>query len=132
MRILATLSILALLFLAACSAEKSSSDSAATTDDHAGADHSHDTETASHDHATASDDAMVLVGTVGCGHCTYQVGDGCSAAIKTAEGDIYILDVEEDAEVFNDRYSGAEISVEGTVDSSGDTPIVAVASVTKN
>ena len=33
-----------------------------------------------------------VAGTVGCGHCTYSIGEECSAAVRTADGAIYILE----------------------------------------
>jgi len=55
-----------------------------------------------------------LAGTLGCGHCTHGVGDGCSAAIQTADGAIYILEeVGEGDEPFDQRLDGKTITVRG-------------------
>ena len=55
-----------------------------------------------------------IVGTVGCGHCTHSIGEGCSAAVQTADGAIYILeDVGEGDEPFEQRFDGKSITVRG-------------------
>ncbi len=55
-----------------------------------------------------------IVGTVGCGHCTHSIGEGCSAAVQTADGAIYILeDVDEGDEPFEQRFDGKSITVRG-------------------
>jgi hypothetical protein len=56
---------------------------------------------------------VTLAGTLGCGHCNYHVGSSCSAAVKTADGKIYILDVDEDSELFTQRQSGKAVTVVG-------------------
>ena len=127
MKFLATLSILGLLFLVACSGgEESSSQQAAESQ----------TESASHDEVavdaaeTAGVDQdgseVTLAGKLGCGHCTYHVGTSCSAAIQTAEGTVYILDVDEESETFQDRYSGRDLEVTGILSNKGDTHHVKV------
>lgn len=62
-----------------------------------------------------------LAGKLGCGHCTHGIGDGCSAAVQTADGAIYILeDMAAGAEPFDQRFDGKEIVVRGTsVDKDG-------------
>lgn len=55
-----------------------------------------------------------IVGTIGCGHCTYSIGESCSAAMQTADGAIYILeDLGEDDEPFEQRLDGKSITVRG-------------------
>ena len=55
-----------------------------------------------------------IAGTVGCGHCTHQIGEGCSAAVQTADGAIYILEgVGEGDEPFEQRFDGKMITVRG-------------------
>ena len=55
-----------------------------------------------------------IAGTVGCGHCTYSVGESCSAAVRSADGAVYILeDVVKGDELFDERYEGKSITVRG-------------------
>lgn len=62
---------------------------------------------------------VTVSGTLGCGHCTYHVGTSCSAALQTADGGIYVLDVAEDSEWFQDRYDGLNLKVTGKVHHEG-------------
>jgi ABC-type Zn uptake system ZnuABC Zn-binding protein ZnuA len=65
--------------------------------------------------ATAA--TVELSGTLGCGHCTHQIGDSCSAAVQTADGTVYILEgMEAGSEPFDQRQSGSSITVAGTVE----------------
>lgn len=57
--------------------------------------------------------STTLSGELGCGHCAYNVGESCSAALKTASGEIYILDNAD--EPFQKRFDGGTIEVVGTV-----------------
>lgn len=63
---------------------------------------------------------VTITGKLGCGHCNYHVGTSCSAAVQTAEGGIYVLDVAEDSEWFENRYDGLDLKVTGTVHHDGD------------
>ena len=63
---------------------------------------------------------VTLKGQLGCGHCNFQTGETCSAALQVAEGPVVILDVAEDHELFTDRFSGKQIEVVGTVASVDD------------
>jgi hypothetical protein len=57
-----------------------------------------------------------LTGTSGCGHCDFKLGDSCSAAMKTADGKIYVLDgVDPESELFKERMKGHEITVKGEI-----------------
>jgi hypothetical protein len=77
----------------------------------------------------AEGELVTLTGTLGCGHCTYHVGNSCAAAVKTSEGVVYILDkVGEDSELFQKRYDGTEITVVGVPSEQGGANHVAVAS----
>lgn len=65
---------------------------------------------------SAHEGEVLVTGTLGCGHCTYNQGETCSAAMQTADGTVYILDgVTTDEEAFNQRFSGKEIVAVGTV-----------------
>jgi hypothetical protein len=56
-----------------------------------------------------------LAGTLGCGHCNHQIGDGCSAALQTADGAIYILEGLGAGDApFDQRTAGKQITVRGT------------------
>ncbi len=63
---------------------------------------------------------VTISGKLGCGHCNYHVGTSCSAAVQTADGGIYVLDVAEDSEWFQNRYDGLDLKVTGTVHHDGD------------
>jgi hypothetical protein len=63
---------------------------------------------------------VTVTGKLGCGHCNYHVGTSCSAAVQTADGGIYVLDVAEDSEWFQNRYDGLDLKVTGTVHHDGD------------
>ena len=80
--------------------------------------------------AYAVGDEVTLAGTIGCGHCNFSAGEGCSAAVQTADGGIYILDVEESSEAFQARMSGKPVEVVGTISAIGeDASTVTVASI---
>jgi hypothetical protein len=58
---------------------------------------------------------VAISGKLGCGHCTHGIGDGCSAAVQTADGAIYILEGMAEGEApFDQRFDGKQISVSGT------------------
>lgn len=63
--------------------------------------------------AEATTASTTISGELGCGHCNYEVGESCSAAIKTASGEIYIL--EDAQELFDKRFDGGTVEVAGTV-----------------
>ena len=73
-------------------------------------------EVAHHGPEGVSEGEMITVaGTLGCAHCTHQIGTTCAAAIQTAEGVVYILDgVAADSELFEKRYDGTVVTVVGT------------------
>ena len=58
-----------------------------------------------------------LAGVLGCGHCNYHVTSDCAATIKTASGDVYVLDgVQEGSDLWEKRLAGTQqITVTGTV-----------------
>ena len=57
---------------------------------------------------------VMLVGTTGCGHCDFKMGNSCSAAVKTANGSIFIIDgVESSDPLFQNRQEGMKVKVEG-------------------
>lgn len=62
-----------------------------------------------------------LAGTLGCGHCTFKTTSDCAAAVKTAEGEVYILDgVAEGSELWTARETGGEIALVGSVSEAED------------
>ena len=82
-------------------------------------------ETATADHATEAPAEVAaapvmtgeveLTGTLGCGHCAHGIGEGCSAAVQTADGAIYILEeMGAGDEPFEQRFDGKQITVRGT------------------
>lgn len=87
-----------------------------------------------HDHADAQvahtvGDAVKLSGTLGCGHCNFSTGDGCSAALQTTDGVVYILDVDQGHEAFQNRMDGGSAQVAGAVKST-EPLMVTVESIT--
>ncbi|MEZ4647750.1 MAG: hypothetical protein R3E97_03010 [Candidatus Eisenbacteria bacterium] len=59
---------------------------------------------------------ITLTGNMGCGHCNFQIGNHCTAAMQTADGQIVIFDgVAEDSEMFQNRMDGAKVEVAGVV-----------------
>lgn len=59
-------------------------------------------------------DEVELKGKLGCGHCDYRKGDGCSAGLKAADGKIYLID-NATKEVMDARVKGAKVTVTGKV-----------------
>lgn len=114
MRIL-LIALLAVFALAACSSggSDSASDQATPAQD---ATESHDTGHAEAELAAAPvmTGEVEIAGTLGCGHCTHGVGEGCSAAVQTADGAIYILeDMGAGDDPFEKRFDGQTITVRG-------------------
>lgn len=73
--------------------------------------------------------SVTFSGTLGCGHCDHQIGSGCSAAVKTADGTVYILDgVGAGQEAFDKRFDHGSIEVTGTVEVRDGVNFVTVAS----
>jgi hypothetical protein len=123
MKLLSLFCLVALLALTACGGGGGEAESTAQTGDQT-ADQMAETtpagETADGSHLAQAKmpvegETISVEGTLGCGHCNYHVGEKCSAAIQTADGAIYILDVAEDSEWFQDRFSGKKLAVEGKV-----------------
>lgn len=58
-----------------------------------------------------------LAGTLGCGHCNFHVTPDCAAAVKTASGEIYVLDgVQEGSDLWEKRIEPAhQITVTGAI-----------------
>jgi hypothetical protein len=58
-----------------------------------------------------------LAGTLGCGHCNFHATSECAATVKTASGDIYVLDgVDEKSDLWQKRLEpGHTITVVGKV-----------------
>ena len=57
---------------------------------------------------------ITLIGNMGCGQCTFGIVEECTAAIKTADDVVYLLEgVEQESELFSDRKSEKEIRVVG-------------------
>jgi len=77
----------------------------------------HTTEAAPTPDATLAAGEVQLAGVLGCGHCNYHVTSDCAATIKTASGDVYVLDgVQEGSDLWEKRLAGTQqITVTGTV-----------------
>jgi len=66
--------------------------------------------------ATLAPGEVQLAGTLGCGHCNFHTTSECAAAMKTASGDVYVLDgVTEKSPLFENRLKGGAITVIGNV-----------------
>jgi hypothetical protein len=107
MRKLAVLLSLALLS-GGCSSKETSSNEVTTETERA------ETAAVPATQTAPAEGEITLTGNMGCGNCTFKTGDECTAAIKTADGVVYLLDgVEEESELFTERKSGKEIRVVG-------------------
>lgn len=105
------IALLAIFALGACS---SGGGDSATPEAEQTADHSTEGE-AEVVVATVQTGEVEIAGKLGCGHCTHGVGDGCSAAVQTADGAVYILEeVGAGDEPFEQRFDGKQITVRGT------------------
>jgi len=69
------------------------------------------------DAGAATGGEIQLAGTLGCGHCVYGVTKDCAAVVKTASGDMYVLDgIDEKSPLWEKRLEeGHRITVAGTV-----------------
>lgn len=64
--------------------------------------------------ASYDGESVTLEGSLGCGHCTHQMGTSCSAALQTADGTVYILDGMTDGDApFDKRFDGLKMKVVG-------------------
>lgn len=66
---------------------------------------------------TPASGEVQLAGVLGCGHCSFHVTSDCAACIKTAGGEVYVLDgVQEGSDLWEKRLAGTQqISVTGAV-----------------
>ncbi len=75
----------------------------------------------------AGEGEVLLVGTMGCGHCTFELGAGCAAAMKTADGVVYIMEgIAGGHELFDDRLSEKPITLVGKASEADGTNHVTV------
>jgi len=73
-------------------------------------------------------DKVELTGVAGCGHCSYHTTDSCAMAMQVGDV-VFILDgIDEDTEAFNQRTSGKEIQIVGTITDAGDPMHISVES----
>lgn len=92
----------------------------AAAGDHAASDHAGNAPEAGQQppaaHVIPAGTEVTLTGTVGCGHCTYQIGNSCSTAMKTSDGIVWILDgIGPGNELFENRFDAGEITMAGVV-----------------
>jgi hypothetical protein len=75
------------------------------------------TEVAPPNDPTPASGEVQLAGVLGCGHCNFHVTSDCAACIKTAGGEVYVLDgVQEGSDLWEKRLAGTQqISVTGAV-----------------
>ena len=66
---------------------------------------------------TTAGNEVQLAGMLGCGHCVFHVTGECAACVKTASGDIYVIDgVQEGSDLWEKRLEeGRSITVTGAV-----------------
>ena len=145
MKYLTTFTALTLLLIAGCSSGGSSDQAAnnaqtnATTEEHTNvADMPKEAIDSAKEAAAKVEQAsmpegqeVTVTGTLGCGHCNYHVGTSCSAAIQTADGVIYVLDVPQDSEWFQNRYDGGDLKVTGKIHHEGELVMLQNPDVTK-
>jgi len=69
------------------------------------------------DAATPAGAEIQLAGTLGCGHCTFSVTSECAACVKTASGEVYVLDgIDDKSEMWEKRLEeGHQIAAVGKV-----------------
>ena len=63
---------------------------------------------------TPKPESVDLKGTLGCGHCTFHKTSSCAAALKAADGKIYVIDNATPA-IMTAREEAASAKVSGTV-----------------
>lgn len=96
-----------------------------------------------HGHAHGTDDghghdapvemaSMTVEGTLGCGHCNYQTTEGCSVALQTADGSIYLVEGGDQAALMDVRMDQPAASVSGTVTTRDGLKIIQVESYNLN
>jgi hypothetical protein len=76
----------------------------------------------------AADDAakpkeVELSGALACGHCKFKVGEGCSAAFKAGDGNVYIIK-DPSKEIMQARFKASTVKVTGTVEEKDGTRYV--------
>jgi hypothetical protein len=60
--------------------------------------------------------SATLEGKLGCGHCTFEAKDECSLAMKTADGEVYMIEAgERQDELMDKRYDEPEVKIAGRV-----------------
>jgi hypothetical protein len=64
-----------------------------------------------------------LSGALACGHCKFKVGEGCSAAFKAGDGNVYIIK-QPTKEIMQARFKGSTVKVTGTVEEKDGTRYV--------
>jgi hypothetical protein len=107
------IALLAIFALAACSS--GGGDSATQETEQAATPPAEDHDTAEVAATPVMTGEIEIAGTLGCGHCNHGVGEGCSAAVQTADGAVYILeDVGAGDDPFEQRFDGKQITVRGT------------------
>jgi hypothetical protein len=125
---LTALAVLSVALITGCgSAEKETetaeAESAAETaaDPHAGHDHGSDD-------GEKAEMASSVEGTLGCGHCNYSVADHCCPAVKTASGDVFIVDAEGEAgeQLMAARLDQPKVSITGSVEMQNGLKIIHV------
>ena len=111
-------------------------DSHAADDGHGhGADdghgHSHGADDG-HGHGDTQMASMTLDGTLGCGHCTYKTTEGCSVALQTADGQVYVVEGGDQAALMDVRMDQPVASVSGKVTTRDGLKIIQVESYNLN
>lgn len=60
--------------------------------------------------------SVVMDGKIGCGHCTFHIGDTCSLAMEAEDGTVYLLEAgDQQAELMDVRYDRPMAKVTGRV-----------------
>lgn len=60
--------------------------------------------------------SVSLSGKLGCGHCTFHVGETCALAMEAEDGTVYMLDAgERQQELMDVRYDRPQVKIAGRV-----------------
>ena len=75
--------------------------------------------------------SVTVAGTLGCGHCTYNVVDHCAAAVKGDDGTVYLVDGDP-KELMDVRFDQPKVTVSGRVSTQDGLVIIHADSYTFN
>jgi len=60
--------------------------------------------------------SVVMNGKIGCGHCTFHIGETCALAMEAEDGTVYMLEAgDQQAALMDVRYDRPQVKVTGRV-----------------